>query len=66
MRVTAKQMPVREGVQPYDVMHRIADVGNDVMPFDVEGWWARTSRDVQGVPDSRQFGVALSRIGFGF
>ena len=36
---TAKQMPVREGVQPYDVMRRIADtVGSDVLLFDVEGF----------------------------
>ena len=36
---TAKQMPVREGVQSYHVMSRIAgDVGNDVLLFDVEGF----------------------------
>ncbi len=36
---TAKQMPVREGMQPYDMMSRIADtVGNDILLFDVEGF----------------------------
>ena len=36
---TAKQMPVREGVQPYNVMRRIADItGDDVLLFDVEGF----------------------------
>ncbi len=36
---TAKQMPVREGVQPYHVMSRIADlVGTDVLLFDVDGF----------------------------
>ena len=41
---TAKQMPVREGVQPYDVMHRIADtVGGDVILFDVDGFRGTTS-----------------------
>ncbi len=36
---TAKQMPSREGVQPYDVMSRIADaVGTDVLLFDVDGF----------------------------
>ena len=41
---TAKQMPVREGVQPYAVMRRIADiVGNGVMLFDVDGFRGRTS-----------------------
>ena len=36
---TAQQMPVREGVQPYHVMSRIAGVvGNDVLLFDVEGF----------------------------
>lgn len=36
---TAKQMPAREGVQPYRVMSRIADlVGTDVLLFDVEGF----------------------------
>ena len=36
---TAKQTPVREGVQPYHVMSRIAGaVGNDVLLFDVEGF----------------------------
>ena len=36
---TTKQMPVREGVQPYQVMSRIADaVGNGVLLFDVEGF----------------------------
>ena len=36
---TAKQMPVREGVQPYDVMRRIADtVGDGVLLFDVDGF----------------------------
>ena len=35
---TAKQMPVREGVQSYHVMSRIAEVvGRDVLLFDVEG-----------------------------
>lgn len=34
---TTKQMPVREGVQPYRAMSRIAEVvGNDVLLFDVE------------------------------
>ena len=36
---TAKQMPVPEGVQPYHVMSRIADlVGTDILLFDVEGF----------------------------
>jgi len=36
---TAQQMPVRDGVQPYHVMSRIAGVvGNDVLLFDVEGF----------------------------
>ena len=36
---TAKQMPVREGVQPYQVMSHIADlVGTDVLLFDVDGF----------------------------
>ena len=40
---TAKQMPVREGVQPYDVLGRIADtVGNDVLLFDVEAFRGET------------------------
>ena len=40
---TAKQMPVREGVQPYEVMRRIADtVRNDVVLFDVDGFRGRT------------------------
>ena len=41
---TAKQMPVREGVQPYDVMGRLADtVKKDVILFDVEGFRGGTS-----------------------
>ena len=41
---TAKQMPVREGVQPYDVMGRLADtVEKDVLLFDVEGFRGGTS-----------------------
>ena len=41
---TAKQMPVREGVRPHDVMHRIADtVGEDVLLLDVEGFRGGTS-----------------------
>ena len=41
---TTKQMPVREGVQPYEVMSRIADVvGDDVLLFDVEGFRGGTS-----------------------
>ena len=36
---TAKQAPVREGVQSYDVMDRVAYVvGSDVLLFDVEGF----------------------------
>ena len=36
---TAKQMPVREGAQPYLVMSRIAEVvGTDVLLFDAEGF----------------------------
>ena len=36
---TAKQMAVREGVQPYEVMGRLADVvGNDVLLFDADGF----------------------------
>ena len=36
---TTKQMPVREGLQPYDVLHRIAGVvGGGVLLFDVEGF----------------------------
>ena len=42
---TAKQMPVREGLQPYDVMQRIADtVGDDVILFDVDGFRGTRSR----------------------
>ena len=41
---TAQQMPVREGVQPYEVMQRLADtVGDDVILFDVDGFRGDTS-----------------------
>ena len=41
---TAKQMPVREGVQPYNVMRRIAHtVGGGVLLFDVDGFRGGTN-----------------------
>ena len=58
---TAKQMPVREGMQPYDVMHRIADtVRKNVLLFDVEGFRGGASSSTQAwlqTPLTHYFGL---------
>ena len=45
---TIKQMPVREGVRPYEVMSRIADsVDDGVLLFDIDGWDADRNQNWQ-------------------
>ena len=45
---TVKQMPVREGVRPYEVMSQIADsVDDGVLLFDIDGWDADRNQNWQ-------------------
>ncbi len=57
---TAKQMPVRHGLQPYAVLSRIADrVGEGVLLLDVDGFGGRRLHTRLQTPLSLYFGTRV-------